>query len=187
MNLLFDEIITITFTLFAVIDILGGLPVIISLKQKNIAIEPTKATVVAGFLMIVFLFAGEKILSFIGLDLSSFAIAGSIVIFIIAIEMILGINLFKEDPEVNSGSIVPIAFPILAGSGTLTTLMSMKSVYKDYNIVIAIVLNLIFIWIVLYYTHWFEKKLGKNGLTVIRKFFGVLLLAIAVKVFKTNF
>ncbi len=187
MNINFNEIITIAFTLFAVIDIFGGLPVIISLKQKNIQIEPTKATTVAGILMLLFLFAGERMLNFIGLDIASFAIAGSIVIFIIAIEMILGINLFKEDPNNNAGSIVPIAFPILAGSGTLTTLMSMKSMYKDYNIVIAIVLNLLLVWIVLYFTDWIEAKLGKSGLLVIRKFFGVLLLAISVKIFKTNF
>jgi len=187
MNIKIDEIITITLTLFAIIDILGSLPVIISLKQKNITVEPFKTVIVAGILMIGFLFVGEKLLGFVGLDVQSFAIAGSIVIFIIALEMILGINFFKQDPNNSSGSIVPIAFPILAGSGTLTTLMSMRSVYNTYSIIIAIMLNLVMIYIMLHTTDFIERQLGKNGMLIIRKFFGVILLAIAVKVFKTNF
>lgn len=187
MNVFLEEIITVAFTLFAVIDIIGSLPIIISLKNKNTEIQPLKATLFSGLLMLGFLFIGENFLNFIGLDLQAFAIAGSIVIFIIAIEMILGITLFKEDPDANVGSIFPIAFPLLAGSGTLTSIMSMKSIYPLSSIIIGILANLVFIWVVLNFTDVIEKKLGKNGLLVIRKFFGVLLLAIAVKIFKTNF
>lgn len=187
MNFLsFQEIITATLTLFAMIDILGAIPIILSIRKKVKHVESEKATIAAGFLMLVFLFVGENLLHLFGIDIFSFAVAGSIVIFIIAIEMILGIDLFRNDPDEKSGSIIPIAFPIIAGSGTLTTIISLKAVYQMQNIVAAIVLNLIIVYAVLKSTKHIERILGKSGLILVRKFFGIVLLAIAVKLFKTN-
>jgi multiple antibiotic resistance protein len=180
------EILTVTFTLFAVIDIIGSIPVIITLREKIGHIQSEKATVVAGLLMTLFFLVGEEFLNLLGLDIHSFALAGSIVIFIIGLEMILGRDLFKTDPDAKSGSIVPIAFPIIAGSGTLTTIMSLKSEFAGVNIYIGILINLVFIYTVLKLTGRIEKILGKGGLLVIRKFFGVILIAIAVKIFKSN-
>ncbi len=180
------EVLTVTFTLFAVIDIIGSVPVIVNLREKTGHIQSGLATLVAGLLMTVFFFAGEQLLNILGVDIHSFALAGSIVIFIIGLEMILGREFFHIDPDPKSGSIVPIAFPIIAGSGTLTTIMSLKSEFQAVNIYIAILLNLIFIYVVLKSTARIEKILGKGGLMVIRKFFGVILIAIAVKIFKNN-
>ncbi|MBC7426928.1 MAG: MarC family protein [Bacteroidia bacterium] len=182
-----QETITITFTLFAVIDVIGSVPILISLKEKTGSIHAGQATLVAGILMTLFFFVGEKFLGFLGIDIHSFALAGSIVIFIIGLEMVLGRDFFHTDPDLKSGSIVPVAFPIIAGSGTLTTIMSLKSQYHAVNIYAAIILNLIFVFVVISSTGKIEKLLGKNGLLVIRKFFGVILIAIAVKLFKTNF
>lgn len=187
MNLSLTEISTTTLTLFAVIDILGAMPVIIGMRQKHAHIDSGWATIAAGFLMILFLAVGERLLGMFGIDVSSFAIAGSIVIFIIAIEMILGIELFKADPQERTGSIVPIAFPIIAGSGTLTTIISLKAVYELENILVAILINLLIVYIALKSAKYVERALGKSGLLVIRKFFGIVLLAIAVKLFKANF
>lgn len=187
MNLSFPEISTVALTLFAVIDILGALPMIISIKQKVEKIHAGFATLAAAGLMIVFLIMGERLLALFGIDVASFAIAGSIVIFIIALEMILGIDIFRADPNDTAGSIVPIAFPIIAGSGTLTTIISLKAVYSFENILAGIILNLIIIFIALKSTGFIEKLLGKAGLSLLRKFFGIVLLAIAVKLFKTNF
>lgn len=182
-----NEIITITFTLFAIIDVIGSLPAIISVKAKLTDFKPFLTTLFAGALMIAFLLAGNSFLHLIGVDVSSFALAGSIVIFIIGIEMILGINLFKTSPEAaQAGSMVPIGFPLLAGSGTLTSLISLRAIYSVYNILIAILINLILIYIVLHSTGWIERKLGPGGLEVIKKFFGVILIAIAVKIFRSN-
>ncbi len=186
-NLSLTEISTATLTLFAVIDILGAMPVIIGMRQKHAHIDSGKATIAAGALMILFLLVGERLLNMFGIDVSSFAIAGSIVIFIIAIEMILGIELFKADPQEKTGSIVPIAFPIIAGSGTLTTIISLKAVYELENILVAILINLLIVYIALKSAKLVERALGKSGLLVIRKFFGIVLLAIAVKLFKANF
>jgi multiple antibiotic resistance protein len=180
------EILTVTFTLFAVIDIIGSIPVIITLREKIGHIQSEKATLVAGLLMTLFFLVGEEFLNLLGLDIHSFALAGSIVIFIIGLEMILGRDLFKTDPDAKSGSIVPIAFPIIAGSGTLTTIMSLKSEFAGVNIYIGILINLVFIYTVLKLTGRIEKILGKGGLLVVRKFFGVILIAIAVKIFKSN-
>ena len=178
------DIVTISFTLFAVIDVIGGLPVIIGLKNKQVEFKPLISTLFAGFLMIVFLFFGEKLLGIMGVDVQSFAVAGSIVIFILGIELVLGINLFRSDPEVgNSGSIVPLAFPILSGSGTLTTIMSLSSVYSTANILVGILLNLVLVYIVLNSVDFLERKIGKVTLGAMKKFFGVILLAIAVKIF----
>jgi multiple antibiotic resistance protein len=181
-----DQILTVSFTLFAVIDILGAVPILIGLKERLGEIEVGKATLASGFLMILFLFIGEGFLSFLGVDIHSFAIAGSIVIFLVGLEMVLGVEFFKEDPGTPSGSIVPVAFPLIAGSGTLTTLISLKPNFAFENILIGIILNLIVIYTTLKALAWIERILGKAGLLVVRKFFGVILLAIAVKIFKTN-
>jgi multiple antibiotic resistance protein len=183
----FKQIVTITFTLFAVIDMLGSVPVLVSLKGKiGGNIRSTQATLVSGALMILFLFFGKQFLNLLGLDIKSFAVAGSIVIFILGLEMVLGIEFFKTDKNARSGSVVPIAFPIIAGSGTLTTIMSLKANYDDINILISILINCIVIYLVLKSLNLIEKMLGPNGLVVVRKFFGVILLAIAVKIFATN-
>ncbi len=181
----FNEIISVTMILFGIIDILGAIPVIIQLRNKAGHIQSEKASFAVLALMIVFLFVGEQLLGVIGLDVSSFAIAGSFVIFFIAMEMILGINLFKEEmPE--SVSIVPLAFPLIAGSGTLTTVLSLKSQYATQDIVVGIIVNVVFVYFVLKNTFRLEKLFGKAGLNVLRKAFGVILLAIAIKLFRSN-
>jgi multiple antibiotic resistance protein len=185
MNLDFREIITVAMVLFAVIDIVGSIPIIIDLRTKFGHIESGKASLVAGAIMITFLFVGEQILSLIGIDVNSFAVAGAFVLFFLALEMILGIRLYKDD-EANSASIVPIAFPLIAGAGTMTTLLSLRAQYQAINIIIAIVLNILLVFIVLKLSKKIEAKLGNNGLSVIRKIFGVILLAIAVKLFASN-
>lgn len=181
----FSQIVTISFTLFAVIDILGSIPIIISLKKKMGDISAIQATSVSGGLMLLFFFVGEQMLNFMGLDVHSFAIAGSIVIFILGLEMVLGIDFFKSE-EGKAGNVVPIAFPIIAGSGTLTTVMSLKAEFPSYNILVGIFINLIFIFLILRSINFIERLLGPSGISVIRKFFGVILLAIAVKIFKNN-
>lgn len=183
-----NEIITVSFTLFAVIDMLGNVPVLASLRAKmGGEIRSLQATLASGGLMILFLFIGKEFLNILGLDVQSFAVAGSIVIFIIGLEMVLGIEFFKSDGNAKSGSVVPIAFPLIAGSGTLTTIMSLKANYFDVNILIGILINCIVIFLVLKSLKWIEKVLGPNGMMVVRKFFGVILLAIAVKIFGSNF
>ena len=185
MNVVFQEIFTVAMVLFAVIDIVGGVPVIVSLKQKHGKIESEKAAIAACIMLVTFLFVGEDLLSVIGIDVYSFAVAGSFVLFFLALEMILGITLYRDE-ETNSASIVPIAFPLIAGAGTLTTLLSLKAQYQTVNILIAIILNIILVYIVLKSSSKIERVLGKNGLGIIRKFFGVVLLAIAVKLFAGN-
>jgi multiple antibiotic resistance protein len=178
------DILTITFTLFAVIDVIGAVPIIISLKNRSVELHPGISTLFAGGLMLLFLFVGEKILNLMGVDVQSFAVAGSVVIFILGIELVLGINLFRTDPDLGkSGSIVPLGFPILAGSGTLTTVMSLHSVYSIPNIMVGIAANLVVIYGVLRSVDFLEKKIGKSTLGAMKKFFGVILLAIAVKIF----
>jgi len=186
-NISLKQLLTITFTLFAVIDILGSIPVLISLKDKmGGQIQSLQATIASGALMILFLFVGEEFLKLLGVDVQSFAVAGSLVIFLIGLEMILGIDFFKQENNPKSGSMVPIAFPLIAGSGTLTTIMSLKANYHDVNILLGILINLVIIFLVLKSLNWIEKALGPSGLIVIRKFFGVILLAIAVKIFASN-
>jgi multiple antibiotic resistance protein len=182
----FQSILTISLTLFAVIDILGSIPVILTLREKLGHIESGKATISAGVLMITFLFIGQEFLNVLGVDIKSFALAGSIVIFIIALEMVLGQNFFKDSPDDDKGSIVPIAFPIVAGAGTLTTIISLSSEYQKLEILIAILINLAVIFMVLKSTSFLSRKLGKRGQAVLRKFFGLILLSIAIKLFKSN-
>ena len=181
----FREIITVGMVLFAVIDIVGTIPIIIDLRKKVGHIESEKASVTAGIIMIVFLFVGEELLNLIGIDVKSFAVAGSFVLFFLALEMILGIRIYKEE-ESSSASIVPLAFPLIAGAGTMTTLLSLRSQFQTINIIIAIILNIILVYTVLKSSAKIEKMLGKNGLGVIRKTFGVVRLAIAVKLFASN-
>lgn len=179
------EIASVSMVLFAVIDIVGSIPIIVSLRTKHGHIESEKASLVAGLIMITFLFIGENILKLIGIDVHSFAVAGSLVLFFLALEMTLGIHIYRDE-EASSASIVPLAFPLIAGAGTMTTLLSLRSQFHTINIIIAIVLNIILVYIVLKSSSIIEKKLGKNGLGVIRKVFGVILLAIAVKLFAAN-
>ena len=184
-NFNFREIITASMVLFAVIDIIGSVPIIINLRNKVGHIQSGKASIVSACIMVAFLFVGEEILNLIGIDVNSFAVAGAFVIFFLAIEMVLGITLYRDDqPE--SASIVPIAFPLIAGAGTVTTLLSLRAEYYVENIIIAIIINVIFVYIVLKSSRRIERILGKNGLNVIRKIFGVILLAIAVKLFTSN-
>ena len=181
----FREIVTVGMVLFAVIDIVGTIPIIVDLRAKHGHIESEKASIVACIIMIVFLFVGEEILNLIGIDVNSFAVAGSFVLFFLALEMILGIRIYRDE-EASSASIVPLAFPLIAGAGTMTTLLSLRSQFSTINIVIAIFLNIILVYIVLKSSSKIEKVLGENGLGVIRKTFGVVLLAIAVKLFAAN-
>ena len=181
----FKEIISVTMILFAIIDIVGAIPIIIQLRKKAGHIQSEKASMVALILMIIFLFLGEQLLAIIGLDVKSFAIAGSLVIFIIALEMVLGANFFKDEIP-DSVSIVPLAFPIIAGAGTMTTLLSLKSEYETQNIILGIIINMIFVYAVLKNTLRLEKLLGKTGLNILRKAFGIILLAIAIKLFRHN-
>jgi len=179
------EILTIGMVLFAVIDIVGTIPIIVDLRTKVGHIQSEKASVVSGIIMITFLFVGEEILKFMGVDVKSFAVAGSFVLFFLALEMILGITLYKDE-EPSTASIIPLAFPLIAGAGTMTTLLSLRAQYQTINIVIAILINIVIVYAVLKSSSKIEKALGKNGLGVIRKVFGVILLAIAVKLFAGN-
>ena len=185
MEINFKEIMTATMILFAVIDIIGSIPIIIDLRQKVGHIQSEKASIVAMFIMILFLFLGTEILKLIGIDVYSFAVAGSFVLLFLALEMILGIQLYKEEsPE--TASVVPLAFPLIAGAGTMTTILSLKAEFYTINIIIAIVLNMVFVYIVLKSSTKIERFLGNGGIMVIRKIFGVILLALAVKLFASN-
>jgi multiple antibiotic resistance protein len=181
-----DELLTIVFTLFAVIDIVGSIPLLIAMKEKSGAIQSLKVTLISGGLMILFLFLGKPFLQLLGLDVRSFAVGGSIVIFLLGLEMVLGHEIFKGDKNAQSGAVVPIAFPIIAGSGTLTTIMSLKANYDELYIALGILINLVIIYAVLKSLNFIERLLGPGGLLAVRKFFGVILLAIAVKIFSSN-
>lgn len=185
MKLDIREIGTASMILFAVIDIIGSIPIVIDLKKKAGHIQSEKASIVAGVLMVMFLFVGAEILKLIGIDVNSFAVAGSFILFFLALEMILGITLYKDEtPE--TSAVVPLAFPLIAGAGTMTTLLSLRAEYDTVNIIVAIVINIIFVYLVLKSSGKIEHFLGKQGINVIRKIFGVILLAIAVKLFAAN-
>ena len=181
-----DHLLTVTFTLFAVIDVIGSIPLLITLKEKMGGIRSLSATLLSGALMIVFLYVGEPFLMMMGVDIRSFAVGGSIVIFLLGLEMVLGHEIFKSESDIKSGTLVPIAFPIIAGSGTLTTIMSLKANYHASYILLGILINLLGVYLVLISLKWFEKALGKAGMIAVRKFFGVILIAIAVKIFSSN-
>ena len=186
MGIKLDELLTIVFTLFAVIDIVGSIPLLIAMKEKSGAIQSLKVTLISGGLMILFLFLGKPFLQVLGLDVKSFAVGGSIVIFLLGLEMVLGHEIFKGDKNAHSGAVVPIAFPIIAGSGTLTTIMSLKANFDELYIALGILINLVIVYAVLKSLNIIEKLLGPGGLLAVRKFFGVILLAIAVKIFSSN-
>jgi multiple antibiotic resistance protein len=185
MNFNLKEISTVTMTLFAVIDILGSIPAILEIRRKAGSIHPEKATGTALLIMIFFLFLGEKFLAFIGIDINSFAIAGSLVLFFLSLEMILGIKIYKDELPATA-SIVPIAFPLIAGAGTMTTLLSLRSQFSTENIVVGIVLNIALVYLCLKNLGFLEKLLGPTGIAVFRKVFGFILMAIAVKLFRSN-
>lgn len=182
----FNELVTVIFTLFAVIDIIGSVPILISIKQKMGGINEFRATLISGILMILFLFAGEEFLQILGLDIKTFAVAGSVVIFILGLEMVLGLEFFKSEKDIKAATLVPIAFPLIAGSGTLTTIVSLKANFHDLTIFLGIFINLIVIYVVLRSLNFIARLLGSAGLIAVRKFFGVILLAIAVKIFAEN-
>lgn len=185
MDFNFNDSLSAFLILFAVIDILGSIPIIVTLRKKVGHVQSEKATLVAGVIMIVFLFVGESILKLLGVDVQSFAIAGSLVLFFLALEMVLGISLYREESP-STASIVPIAFPMIAGAGTMTSLVSLRAEFATVNIIVAIVLNMIVVYAVLKNTERLERILGPGGLSILRKVFGVILLAIAVKLFFTN-
>ncbi len=183
----FTEVFSVTLILFSVIDILGSIPLVLMIKKRDGRIYAEKATIISAVLMVIFLFLGQSILMLFGLDVASFALAGAIVIFIIALEMILGITIIKDDPEASgSGSVVPLAFPLIAGAGTLTTILSLRAVYSEINVLIGILVNTVFVYVVLRLAGWLERVIGKSGFSVLRRVFGVILLAIGVKIFKSN-
>lgn len=182
---IFKEVLSITLILFSVIDILGSVPIVINLRKKEGKIHSGRATLISGALMIAFLFLGQSILQLLGLDVESFAVAGAIVMFILSVEMILGVTLFRDDTDAGAGSIVPLAFPLIAGAGTLT-ILSIRAVYTTPNILAGIIINLIFVYLVLKSTNWLERKLGKSGFSILRRVFGIILMAIAVKIFKEH-
>ncbi len=185
--LVLKDIFSVTLILFSVIDILGSVPIVINLRKKEGKIHSGRATIISGLLMITFLFLGQSILKLFGLDVGSFAVAGAIIMFLLAIEMILGVTLFRDDPDASgAGSIVPLAFPLIAGAGTLTTILSIRAVYSNPNILVGIIINLLFVFLVLKSTNWLERKLGKSGFSILRRVFGIILLAIAVKIFKEH-
>ena len=187
MNFDFKEIFTVFMVLFAVIDIIGNIPIIIDLRKKAGHIQSEKASIIAGVILIAFLFLGKSILNLIGIDVSSFAVAGSLILFFIALEMILGITLYKEeDTNPMTASVFPLAFPLIAGPGSLTTLLSLRAEYEITNIIIAVLLNVILIYIVLKTSKRIEGFIGQNGISIIRKVFGVILLAISIKLFAHN-
>ena len=189
MTININDVLTITLTLFAVVDILGSIPLIINIRQKAGHINSLKATIVSFFLMMGFLFIGENLLHLIGIDVASFSMAGAIVIFLLALEMILNIELFKSTDQDTTASIVPIAFPLIAGAGTLTTILSLRAIedFSHLEITIGIILNLVFVFFVLKTTNTIENILGKSGVNVLRRVFGIILLAIAIKLFKLGF
>tara|TARA_B100001996_G_scaffold263372_1_gene205417 strand:- start:128 stop:703 length:576 start_codon:yes stop_codon:yes gene_type:complete len=185
MNFDLKEFISSSMILFAIIDVIGNIPLIVLLREKFKVIESEKASLVSLIIMIVFLFLGEIILKLLGVDINSFAVAGSIIILFLAAEMILGVKLYK-DSNPKTASIVPIAFPLIAGPGTLTTLISIKSEYNDVNIIMAIVVNMILVYFVLKSSEKIQKTLGSQGINILRKVFGIILLAIGIKLFTTN-
>ncbi len=188
MNFNFKEIFTAFMVLFAVIDIIGNIPIIIDLRKKVGHIQSEKASLIAGVIMVVFLFLGQSLLELIGIDVYSFAVAGSFILFFIALEMILGITLYKDDEDSESitATVFPLAFPLIAGPGSLTTLLSLRAEFFIENIIIAVLCNVVVIYVVLKTSPKIERIIGANGIKIIRKIFGVILLAIAVKLFAAN-
>ena len=185
MNFDFKEFISATMILFAIIDIVGNIPLIVLFREKFKVIESEKASLISLLIMIVFLYIGEALLNLLGVDINSFAVAGSIIILFLATEMILGIKLYKDNNP-KTASVVPIAFPLIAGPGTLTTLISIKSEYNEINIILAIIFNMILVYFILKSSEKLQKILGVQGINILRKVFGIILLAIGIKLFTSN-
>lgn len=185
-NFSFREIASAFMVLFAVIDITGSIPIIIDLKERNRKINALAASLISMGLIFVFLFVGEAVLGLFNVDISSFAVAGSLIILVLAVEMIFGIEIFKNDGPSDAATIVPLVFPLIAGAGTLTTVLSLRAEYHLVNIIIAIICNMLFVYLVLKKVHWVKKIFGKGGIYLLRKFFGIILLAISVKLFVSN-
>ena len=183
----FKDLMAVSLILFSVIDIIGSIPILISMKKKGVEIESGKAAIVAFILMTIFLYTGASILHLFGVDIESFAVAGAIIIFLMGLEMILGIRIFHEDPDTSKGTVVPVAFPLIAGAGSMTTILSLKAKYEAIDIQMGILINIIFVYLVLKSSGWLGKKLGTGGAMILRKVFGIILLAIAIKLFKENF
>ena len=187
MEINYTEIMKSTMVLFAVIDIVGSIPVLMDTKIKAGNIHPGRATIVALGIMLAFLFVGEGIIGFLGVDINSFAVAGSFVLFFMSLEMVLGVELFKQDPSsMKAATIVPVAFPIIAGAGSMTSILSLRAEYDQINITIAILLNMAMVFLVLNFLGRLENLLGEGGIAVLRKVFGIILLSIAVKLFTSN-
>jgi len=180
------EIISVSLILFSVIDVPGNIPIVISMKEQGKKIEPGKATLAAGFLMLAFLISGEGLLGLFGVDVESFAIAGAILLFVMGAEMILNVTIIKDEEYAGSTTVFPIAFPLIAGAGTLTTILSLKAEYQAMNIGVGIALNLVAVWLMLRFSDFIRRKIGRGGVAILRKVFGIILLAIAIKLFKTN-
>ncbi len=185
-DIMWNEVLTISMTLFAIIDIFGSIPIIMDLRKKFGKIESLKATIVSLCIMVLFLLCGDSALGFLGIDVASFSIAGGLILFFMGLELVLGLTFFKMDPDTTSSSIVPLAFPLIAGPGSLTTILSFKSLYSEWSILIGIVLNLLVVYFTLYTTDKISKLLGQTVPMMLRKIFGIILIAIAVKMIKTN-
>lgn len=181
------DFLSVTLILFSVIDIVGSLPIVINLKRQGLKIEAARASVISLILMIAFLFLGESLLGLFGVDVQSFAVAGAIIIFLLGMEMILGVKMFQHNVDSKSGTIVPIAFPLIAGAGTMTTILALKAKYESVDILAGIILNILFVFLVLRSSEWIDRKLGENGANALEKVFGIILLAISIKLFKDNF
>ena len=182
----FKEIISAFMVLFAVIDILGAIPIIISLREKNQKIEAGKAAIVSFVILVAFLFIGKALLGLFNVDISSFAVAGALVLLVLAVEMIFGVEIFKNDSPCGSATIVPLVFPLIAGAASFTTLLSLRAEYNILNIIIAVAMNMALVYRVLRYVYYVERLFGKSGVYVMRKLFGIILLAIAVRLFTSN-
>jgi multiple antibiotic resistance protein len=180
------EILKTTTVLFAVIDIIGSVPIIIKLKESTGSIHEARTSAVSFFIMIGFLILGESILTLFGVTIEAFAVAGALIIFALALEMILGVRLFRDEVTGKTASVVPLAFPIIAGAGTMTTLVSLKAEFQEINIIIAIVINILIVYAVLKLTKRIERVLGVGGIAILKKVFGIILLAIAIKLFTSN-
>jgi multiple antibiotic resistance protein len=180
------EVFSAFMVLFAVIDILGAIPIIVSLRDKGKNIESGKAAVISFFILVIFLFLGQALLSLFNVDISSFAVAGALILLVLAIEMIFGVEIFKSDGPSQSATLVPLVFPLIAGAASFTTLLSLRAEYGQLNIILAIALNMIVVYLVLRYVHFIERLFGKNGIDIMRKFFGIILLAVSVRLFTAN-
>lgn len=185
-NFDFQQLASAFIVLFAVIDILGSVPIIINLKDQGRYVNARKATLISFVLMLAFFYAGDLILKLFNVDIESFAVAGALVIFFMALEMLLDIQIFKNNGPTKEATLIPLVFPLLAGAGSFTTLLSLKSEYADVNIVLALILNMVLVYVVVRSTEWVQRVLGKGGIYITRKFFGIILMAIAVRLFMTN-